>query len=89
MARTIGDIEAKLEKYGGNPKVVVATPDIYQFKLKDHHDFIVLGTDGIFDKMSSEDVGNAVWATRHLKNEDVHQYCGKSVESIIKVSMAN
>ena len=29
VARTIGDIEAKLEKYGGNPKVVVATPDIY------------------------------------------------------------
>ena len=57
VARTIGDIEAKLEKYGGNPKVVVATPDIYEFRIKDHHDFIVLGTDGIFDKMSSEDVG--------------------------------
>ena len=28
VARTFGDIEAKLPKYGGNPDVVIATPEI-------------------------------------------------------------
>ena len=28
VSRTIGDIEAKLVKYGGNPKVVIPEPEI-------------------------------------------------------------
>jgi len=44
VARTFGDIEAKVAKYGGNPKVIIATPDIMQFKITDKHDFIVIGS---------------------------------------------
>jgi hypothetical protein len=44
VSRTIGDIDAKLPKYGGNPNVVIATPDILSFNLKQNHDFIFLGS---------------------------------------------
>ena len=43
VSRTIGDAEAKLAKYNGNPKVVVGTPDIFSFELTEEHDFIFLG----------------------------------------------
>lgn len=43
VSRTFGDIEAKLTKYGGNPHVVIATPDIRSFKVTKEHDFIILG----------------------------------------------
>jgi serine/threonine protein phosphatase PrpC len=43
VSRTFGDIEAKLKKYGGNPNVVVAIPDIKAFRIQKEHDFIVLG----------------------------------------------
>ncbi len=33
VSRTFGDIEAKIEKYEGNPKVVIAEPDITAFKM--------------------------------------------------------
>lgn len=33
VSRAFGDIEAKLEKYEGNPKVVVAEPEIKFFKI--------------------------------------------------------
>jgi protein phosphatase 2C family protein 2/3 len=33
VSRTFGDIEAKLERFGGNPLVVVAEPDIKHFKI--------------------------------------------------------
>jgi protein phosphatase 2C family protein 2/3 len=29
VSRTFGDIEAKLVKYGGNPEVVIAEPEIF------------------------------------------------------------
>ena len=28
VSRTFGDIEAKLEKFGGNPNVVISKPEI-------------------------------------------------------------
>lgn len=42
MCRTFGDIDAKITKRGGNPNVVIATPEIKSFKITDDHDFIVL-----------------------------------------------
>lgn len=61
VSRTFGDIEAKRIKYGGNPKVVIATPDIKCFKIEDNYDFVVLGCDGIFDKLNNEQVIQATW----------------------------
>lgn len=61
VSRTIGDIEAKGAKYGGNDKCVVPTPDIKTFKIKSNYDFIVLGCDGVFEKLNNQDVMNCVW----------------------------
>ena len=63
VCRTFGDPEAKLEYRGGNPNVVKAEPEIKTFQISKQHDFIVLASDGIFDKLSDEDVGKAVWLT--------------------------
>ena len=76
VSRTFGDIEAKREKYGGNPNVVVATPDIKEFLIDDKMDFLLLGCkfsiflsnlfifilgDGIFDKISNAEVIKQSW----------------------------
>jgi protein phosphatase 2C family protein 2/3 len=61
VSRTIGDIEAKIEKYEGNPNVVIADPDVTAFEIKDNHDFIVIGCDGVFDKLSSKDAIHIAW----------------------------
>jgi protein phosphatase 2C family protein 2/3 len=53
VARTFGDPEAKIKALNGNPNVVIHNPEIKSFKIKREHDFIVLGCDGIFDKMSN------------------------------------
>ena len=62
VCRTFGDIEAKLLKLDGNPKVVIADPDVVAFKIdRDHHDFIVIGCDGIFDKLENRDCVHFPW----------------------------
>lgn len=55
VSRTFGDIEAKLPKFGGNPNVVIATPEIRTFTIDKSSDFILLGCDGIYDKLTSKD----------------------------------
>jgi protein phosphatase 2C family protein 2/3 len=46
---------------GGNPKVVIAEPEIHSFKINPNSsNFIVMGSDGIFDKLSNKDVAECV-----------------------------
>ena len=54
-------IEAKLPKYEGNPKVVIAEPDITSFKIRNNIDFIIMGCDGIFDKLNNKETVHLVW----------------------------
>ncbi len=42
VSRTFGDIEAKKPKYGGNPKVVIADPEVKAFKVQNNYDFVLL-----------------------------------------------
>lgn len=53
VSRAFGDPMAKLEKYGGKPNCVIAKPDINVVRIKDDTDFILLGSDGIFDTLSN------------------------------------
>jgi len=54
VSRTFGDAEAKIQNLGGNPLAVIATPEVTSFQISAHsHDFLILGCDGIFDKMSN------------------------------------
>jgi protein phosphatase 2C family protein 2/3 len=42
VSRTFGDIEAKKVKYGGNPRVIVADPEVKVFKVQNNYDFVLL-----------------------------------------------
>lgn len=43
--------------------MVQAVPDIRKFQISKQHDFIVLASDGIFDKLNDDDIGKSVWIT--------------------------
>ena len=71
---------------------MVATPDIKCFKIEDNYDFIVLGCDGIFDKLTNTQVIQAGWESAKKRFTDrgqsIHQNCGGSVEAILKSAVA-
>lgn len=46
---------AKIEKHGGNPKCIIAEADVFSFNIGDDLDFVLIGSDGIFDRVSTED----------------------------------
>ena len=65
VSRTFGDIEAKLEyaPYEGKKGVVIAEPELSQFSIDpEKNDFIALGCDGIFDRLSSVQVVDSAWS---------------------------
>ena len=97
VSRTFGDIEAKLPKLDGNPNVVLAEPDITAFRVDadSKFDFILIGCDGIFDKMDNKETIHLIWQNI-LENQkksntepsasDVHSQCGKGVDCILRTS---
>ena len=97
VSRTIGDIEAKLEKLGGNPNVVISKPDIFEYDLnKDDIDFFILGCDGIFDQLTSDEVINCAWMIYNNKEnnslinqcKDIHSQSGLITDLIMKSALA-
>jgi protein phosphatase PTC2/3 len=97
VSRTIGDIEAKDKRYGGNPKVVVADPDIISFRIKNNYDFIVLGCDGIFEKVDNQKISSEVLkafscdakpivpsaSTVPVLNSTLHSKAGDAIDRIL------
>ena len=92
VSRTIGDPFAKLSAYGGNSKVVIPEPDIYCFDLdKDDVDFLILGCDGIYDHLTSQEILESTWKMieKSKKNNiDIYNTCANIVDFILKMSMA-
>ncbi|EAS02121.2 protein phosphatase 2c (macronuclear) [Tetrahymena thermophila SB210] len=91
VSRTIGDYEAKSQKYGGNPKVIISDPDIVVTKITQDHDFILLGCDGVFDRLSTQEVGKIFWTsaqqsdlTDQSGDVDIHKQCGIGIEAVMR-----
>lgn len=88
VSRTIGDVLAKTQEFGGNSKVVIGVPEVKVFNITSDHDFIVIASDGVFDKMTSREVVQSAWTgTMSGYGKDLHKYAGMAVHNIIKESM--
>jgi len=87
VSRTFGDMEAKLPKYGGNPNVVIAEPEIRAMKIDKSCDFIALACDGIFDKLTNQDVIKTAWDSTQFRANDIHHQCSIAVEALMKESL--
>ena len=61
VSRTFGDCTAKMEKYGGNPNCIISDPDIFAIPNTSELDFLLIGSDGIFDRISTEDTCGIVY----------------------------
>ena len=84
VSRTIGDIEAKDPKFGGNPNVIISIPEIKYFDNTDKNDFILIFCDGIYEKLKNKDIIDCVWKEITKKKfGDIHNMAGYSIERLI------
>ena len=91
VSRTFGDIEAKVPAYGGNPNVVIAVPEIIEFDIRENYDYILLGWDGVFDKLENVDIVKRIWTTikKSQGENDINKISGLVVDDVLKDWAAN
>ena len=86
VTRTIGDIDAKIPEFGGNPNVVLAVPEIKIFRIHSNTDFVVLASDGIFDALENKEVAELVFKFANSE-ENTENKLAKGVENVIIQAM--
>ena len=89
VSRTIGDIEAKDPKFGGNPNVIISIPEIKYFDNADKNDFILIFCDGVYEKLKNKDINDCIWdEIKKKKFGDIHNMAGYCVEKLINKCIA-
>lgn len=85
-----------MERYGGNPHCLIATPEIEIFPLTNDVDCIVLGSDGVFDRLNNRQIIRTVQqetlnVTKIMSPEQspssfehISSCCGAAVNGILK-----
>lgn len=67
--------------------MLIATPDIKSFEVSSELDFLVMGSDGIYEKQTNENITKAVWETSKFtsKNnfDNFHNYLGDAADIIL------
>lgn len=88
-----------MEQYGGNPDCVTATPEIEVMQLTPDIDFILLGSDGVYDRLENHQINIIVQSEtlqltkqieRHIKPssfEHMSNCCGAAVNGVLKSAM--
>jgi protein phosphatase 2C family protein 2/3 len=96
VCRTFGDCEAKVGFLGGCKGVVTCEPEIIYEKNGVHSlDYVLIGSDGIFDKLNNDTVNQIVWdiTTKHRqqafqanKAPSIHAISGLVADEILHAS---
>lgn len=92
VSRAFGDVTAKDPRLGGNPNVLTAKPEISTIRLDSDADFIVLACDGVFDKLSTQKVVEAIWTMLDMEKRPVSQdqrirLAEKAADSVLRESL--
>ena len=92
VSRAFGDIDAKLASLGGKWGVLIPTPEITKVDLSDLDnkiDYIFMGCDGIYDRLSSEDVASCIGNVIDKKVifDGVHTLSGGIVDMVMKTAL--
>lgn len=88
VCRTFGDLEAKQPQLGGNPNVVICEPEInFQKDGCKKLDYVLTCSDGIFDKLSTQEVHDCIWSVinQHIsdRSKTIHQIIGYAVDEVL------
>jgi protein phosphatase 2C family protein 2/3 len=86
VSRSIGDYNAKATEKGGNNEVLIAVPDIHKIKIEPNLNFLIIGSDGLFDNQTNTNIIDHVFklSRQKLAKDNFHKFIGKAATSIIE-----
>ena len=67
---------------------MIYEPEIRVFKLMDDQEFIVLASDGVFDKLTNKEIVKTGWDSLEESNaHNIHQQCGLVFGNILRTAI--
>lgn len=91
VSRSVGDATSKLPNFGGKEGVVISKPEITRIDIEESEDdFILLGSDGIFDKLTNKEIVQRIFSTLEHKaviGSSAHSQAGVCADMTIKFAM--
>lgn len=96
VSRCLGSAGSKLKECGGIPEAVISEPEVISVNLKENQDFLLLGSSGIFDYLSSQEAVRTIWShiriwqtQQTISNETTLKDCiCKSINSLLSLAMS-
>ncbi len=78
-----------MPELGGKKGLVSSEPCINILKVDEKSDFILMGCDGIFDRLENDKIFKKIWEYKKQGKiiNDIHPFCGQVTDAIIKYSM--
>ena len=65
--------------------MLISKPSVYKFEIEDESDFIVMGCDGIYDKLSNLEIFDVIWKFKQkgFVRNDIHELSGLVTDAVI------
>ena len=78
-----------MPELGGKKGLVSSEPCINILKVDEKSDFILMGCDGIFDRLENDKIFKKIWEYKKKGKaiNDIHTFCAQITDGIIKYSM--
>ena len=69
--------------------MLISKPSVYKFEIEDESDFIVMGCDGIYDKLSNLEIFDVIWKFKQkgFVRNNIHELSGLVTDAVMKLSL--
>lgn len=93
VSRSFGDIDAKDPTLGGKRGVIIAVPQIHSFAITEDLDFILIASDGVFDRLDNNEVVALCWsgiekAIDKQKVDNMDELCYSAIEEVMSETLS-
>ena len=78
-----------MPELGGLTGAVSSKPSVNILRVDDKSDFLILGCDGIYDRLNNDQILKKIWEYKKKGKiiNDIHTLCAQITDGIIKYSM--
>ena len=78
-----------MPELGAIKGLLSSEPCVNIFRVDDLSDFLLMGCDGIFDRLDNDKIFKKIWEYKKQNKSinDIHTFCGQITDAIIKYSM--
>jgi serine/threonine protein phosphatase PrpC len=90
VTRSFGAADSKLKERGGLPDVIISDPEVVEKHVNPNMDFVLLGSDGVFDFVQPNTAVGILWNSIHKRGPSKTQEgLAEGLNNVIQEALRN